>query len=104
MIRGTTPTLQFTISSNITMSDIQEMWLTFAQFGKVIISKTMKDMSIDNGVVTVTLTQDETLKLKSGRQTNMQLRLLLNDGTALASGVKRFSIGDVLQEGEISGN
>lgn len=101
MIRGTTPTLQFTISGDVAVSNIQEMWLTFAQFGEIIINKSRNEMEIDGNVVTVTLSQEETLKLKSGKQINMQLRILLTDGTALASGVKRFTIGDVLKDGKI---
>ena len=51
--------------------------------------------------VLVTLSQEDTLSFKSGTAT-VQLRILLYDGTAMASKEISMEVGRVTKDGEIS--
>lgn len=106
IIRGTTPTIKANVKSDLDLDTITAIWAYIYQRGKVMLNKKLSDVSLDleNRVISIPLTQDDTLGLKAGIYTIFQIRLLLNDGTALAS-TEEAGITDVQQiykEGVIS--
>ena len=58
MIRGTTPTFEFT--TDISLVDALEIWVTFVQ-GNVKVNKTKEDCIVTAETLTVDLDQTETL-------------------------------------------
>lgn len=100
MFRGTTPTIQFTLPFAASACD--EIWITISQFGNEVLTKTKADCSIDGNKVSVTLTQEETLKLRanSNGQTLVQMRVKTNK-KAFASKVFAVRAEDILKDGVI---
>lgn len=99
MIRGTTPTLKFTLPFNA--DRLVCAWITLAQNKKDIINKPMSDCSCGENIVTVTLTQEETLKLDCNCRTEIQIRVKTVDGKALASKIFTVDTERILKDGEI---
>lgn len=101
MYRGTTPTLKFTLP--FAASTLDEIWITLGQLGKEVLTKTKTSCTIDGKTVSVTLTQEDTLKLTAYRNepTLIQIRIKTNDGTALASKVFTVPTENILKDGVI---
>ena len=62
MIRGTTPTLEFTLPFDTSL--IAEIYVTMTQNGKTVLEKTLSDCNCSGTSVSLTLTQEDTLKLQ----------------------------------------
>lgn len=78
MIRGTTPTLTFTIKNqDIDLSAAQNVYVTLAQGSKLgsklMIEKTGADLEIETRTVSVFLTQKESLQLLEGSNCEVQI-------------------------------
>lgn len=107
MIRGTTPTHTFTLPNDLKALTISALYITYAQYGKTVLEKTLEDVKITDGVITCTLTQADTLKFKVVDQycgcdkVAIQVRIKTSDGTAMASDIMRIPVMDVLKDGEI---
>lgn len=99
MYRGTTPTIVLTVKG-LSEIEISKIYLTIKQYDKVI-EKTLPDMQIDGDVISVTLTQKETLELEA-KNINIQLRILSKSKTAYATKVLSMPVNDVLKDGEIA--
>ena len=105
MYRGTTPTLIFNLSKNsdLDFDDLTEIWITLKL---KTYSKTweMTECVLDNEekTITITLTQEDTLKMPSTEHMKAQIRFLMNDGTALATNIVDVNINDILKEGVIT--
>ncbi len=101
MIRGTTPTLEFTLPFDT--SSIEEMYITMSQNDKVVLEKAMADCSCSGKAITLNLTQEDTLKLeqKPDAQAEIQIRIRTKEGEALASDIIRVYVGRILKEGVI---
>lgn len=99
MRRGTTPTFKFTLP--IDTSSIVAVYISVAQHRKIIIEKTIDDCTLDGNLISVKLTQDETLLLVESNTTEIQLRMRLADGSALASQIFSESTERILKDGEI---
>lgn len=101
MRRGTTPTLTITVTG-MDVTDLKTIKVTFKQ-GNIELTKATNDVTIDaeNNAILVPLTQEDTLKFDSGA-VNVQIRgLLADDVTAIASGIKSFSMDKILLDGVI---
>lgn len=98
MRRGTTPTLQ--ISCDLDLEHCKVVWLTLKQM-KVEITKQLTDMTLTEDGFSVTLSQEETLKLAAGGKLQIQLRALTQDGVAVASNVETVLVDAILKDGEI---
>lgn len=94
MIRGTTPTHTFRIS--IETSAISELRVTYVQLGKMVIEKTEKDVRLGEKSISVTLTQEESLKFRAGANVEIQLKVLTTVGTVLASPVIPLTVDKIL--------
>ena len=107
MTRGTTPTHTFTLPDDLTSATISALYITYAQHGTTVLEKTLDDVTNNNGVLTCTLTQADTLKFEVLDQhcgcdkVNIQVRIKTSDGTAMASDIMRIPVMDVLKDGEI---
>ena len=102
MIRGTTPTLQFTLPFDT--EKLKEGYITLTQSRIVTLEKALADCSCKGKIVRVRLTQEETLKLMEGKRrgvTELQLRVLTKNDEALASDIIQLDIGGILKEGVI---
>lgn len=103
MIRGTTPTNTFILPFYMEVADISALYVTYSQNGIVIVDKSLNDVTIsvkDNLIVTLKLTQEDTLKLSEGK-VKIQIRLKTSDGVAMASNIVNTYASEVLKDGVI---
>ena len=103
LIRGTTPTIIITVQTEIDLHQVAEVWIYISQQNKVKVDKQLEDTTFDYAekTMTVTLSQDDTLALKEG-EALFQIRLLLMDGTALATLASDVEVAPVYKQGVIS--
>lgn len=101
--RGTTPELFCVIPAEISVDNVKEIWISIAQTGEVIIDRKLSDGGIVINVPNLTfrLTQEESLKFRTFSSAYCGVRILLNDGTALASKKEEITISDVIKGGVI---
>lgn len=96
MIQGTTPTHKFNIP--IDSSIIQSVRITYAQQGKVLLTKETEDCRIAENVIELRLTQEETLLFDEFSSVQIQVRVLTTAGDALASDLIRVPCGAILDK------
>lgn len=101
MYRGTTPTLYLELETDLELEEVAEMWVTF-KTPSVEVTKTLDEIIIDTetNVVTVTLTQEDTLSLYRGIA-EVQVRIRMNSDLAYASEIAQIDVEKVLKEGVI---
>lgn len=101
MYRGTTPTLYLELDTELDLTNIAEMWVTFKS-PTVELTKTFSEVAFDTetNVITVTLSQEETLKLFNGI-VDVQVRLRTQSDLAYATDIVGVEIGRILKEGVI---
>ena len=98
MIRATTPLHRYTFPANFNMDSIKEMIITYMQDGNTIIEKRLADVSIEENVVSVKLTQEETNLFKVQPHVLIQVRVLTNAGDAMASEIKQVPVHRILND------
>ena len=103
LIRGTTPSIEITVQTEIDLHQVSEVWIYISQQKTVKVDKKISDVTFnyENNKMTVKLSQDDTLGLKAG-DALFQIRLLLADGTALATVASEISIDEIYKQGVIS--
>ena len=94
MRRGTTPTHTFEIPFDT--SNIKTAMVIYAQEDAEVFRKETGECNFDGNKISVKLTQEETLKLKCAQTVQIQLRILTNDGEAMATDVRDVSVGKCL--------
>ena len=99
MRRGTTPTNIF--NANIDLTGATAIYVTYQQYNKTVIEKTIDDVTIDGEVISVPLTQIETLNLIPDVPVRIQVRAVLQDGNRVTSNILSTNVETVLKEGEI---
>ena len=99
MIRGTTPTLRFFLPFSVDRLDVA--YITMQQDGMDVIEKTLEDCDAEGSELSFRMTQDDTLKLEAGRMVEIQLRVRLKTGDALASEIMRAPASRILKDGVI---
>lgn len=108
MIRGTTPIHVFA-KLPVLSDEISEVWITYLQHGKEILTKDISSVEFiddpeeENCIAEVAFSQEDTLLFGSGPAT-VQMRLLLNDGTALATDEVPIQVKRILKDGIIAPN
>lgn len=95
MRQGTTPTIQITIN-DIDLNEMQNIYVVFEQKG-YILKKESSDLDIEGNVISVFLSQEETLNFKEGT-CNIQLRMITKGGVAIASPIKTTKVYRVLNK------
>ncbi|HER9786943.1 TPA: hypothetical protein VM666_000218 [Streptococcus pyogenes] len=98
MHRGTTPINIFRTDVDLTNASV--LFITYKQNGKVVLEKTIDDVSIHGEMVEVRLSQRETLLFSEGIVT-IQIRAKFQDGSVIASSLIRTNAREILKEGEI---
>lgn len=96
MIRGTTPTHIFELPFETGL--LKDFRISYAQDNKILVEKSTKDCSLDGKKITVTLSQEDTLKFSHLKFVEVQLKVLTNDGAVLATPVQMVSIGAILND------
>ena len=101
IVRGTTPTIQMSFQT-IDVGTISEAYLTIRQEATgLVIEKDLSDALRGEGVLSWTLTQEETLQIKPPYSVQIQCRYLLSDGTAGASQIYTVYPYQILKDGVI---
>ena len=98
MIRGTTPTLTFKLPFDC--ADIDILNISFAQHDTVVLEKEFYDCAINGSEISVTLTEDDTLKFDSSEHAEIQIRVGIGD-QRLASQIMKMSVERVLKDGSL---
>lgn len=99
MIRGTTPQLEFTLP--IEAVTLSEGYISFAQEGRLLFSKSLADCAASGNVLLLRLSQEETLRFRSGRTVEIQIRAKTVTGRAIASEIIEESADRILKDGVI---
>ena len=102
MIRGTTPTLIF--KTPYTADQIELGYITFARKGIVFMDIPFTDsrISVDDYSVSLTFSQEDTLRFNSMTVYAVQLRILLEEGLAVASTILTVPVDSILKNGFIA--
>lgn len=80
IIAGTTPTIEWTFTE-VDPAQMTAAIFTVKQVGQKVIEKDLATATIDEGKMSWTLTQAESLQLAPGIQTEIFLDYVLQDGT-----------------------
>ena len=96
MIRGTTPKHVFSLP--FATDEIAALRVTYAQRGVPLFSKTEAECTLEGDGVTLSLSQEETLRFAAGDGVQIQVRVLCKDGRAFASRVLAATVEDCLLE------
>ena len=99
MIRGTTPTLEFTLPFDCSL--ISCVYITFSQKKEALIEKTFDDCEKSESKLIVKLSQEDTLKLSESVSTEIQIRAKTHAGEALASQIFHVATERILKDGVI---
>lgn len=86
-----------------TADQVTSGYITFTMRGDVVLDVPVSDDSvvISDNAISLTLTQQQTLSFQSKATSLVQLRLVLDDGSVVASNIIKITIGDILKDGEI---
>lgn len=96
MIRGTTPTLTFKLPFDCSTIDLIN--ISFAQHSKVLLEKDYYDCVINGNEISVTLSEDDTLKFVSGEHAEIQIRVGIGE-QRFASQIMKMGVKRVLKDG-----
>ena len=99
MIRGTTPTLEFKLQFDVELIEVAS--IAFGQGPMMKFEKTLDDCRKEGQMLVLKLSQEDTLKLRSDKKTEIQVRVRLHDGDALASDIITVDTKRILKDGEI---
>ena len=99
MRRATTPTHTFTFPSDVNVSQVTELKITYGQFDEIILEKSLSDVVIDaeNNVFALTLTEDEANLFAPGKAL-IQVKAKINN-VALESQMIWLTVKPVLNSG-----
>ena len=99
MIRGTTPKLEFTLPFDTGI--LAEAWITLSQNGEEVITKTLTECACKGRMLTVQLTQEDTLSFRAEIATEIQIRARTVRGEALVSNIYEECTEKILKDGVI---
>lgn len=95
MLRYSTPTIE--IESDISFAEFTEIWVSFKQ-NNVILRKTKSEIEINETIIKVRLSQEETAMFKSDEIVEVQIRWLSDNGSASGTNVVPIVFGRVLED------
>ena len=95
--RGTTPVNTFYVNVDLREATI---FVSYAQRGRIVVEKTGSDLDVTEDSIEIRLTQQDTLAFKPG-EVRIQIRYVLQDGTADASNIIETTSEEILKDGEI---
>ena len=107
MVRGTTAINTFEVTDGTDLTGASVVYVTYDQGGAVVIEKSTEDGGVEvdatsePNVIKATLTQADTLALKSSIPVRIQIRVKYDSGSAIASEIIRTGVMEILKDGEI---
>jgi hypothetical protein len=96
MFKGTTPTHTFEIPMDTSL--IKEVKITYSQKDIEKLVKRTKDCTIDEGMISTRLSQEDTFRFASNSFVTIQIRILTTGGDALACEPIVTSVGKCLDD------
>ncbi|MBO7330156.1 MAG: hypothetical protein J6W00_15460 [Lentisphaeria bacterium] len=99
MIRGTTPTLRFVLPFEADMLDTA--YITMTQDGEKVLEKTLEDCEAEENMLSLKMSQEDTLAFEDGRGVEIQVRAKMKTGEAIASQIERTTVQRILKDGVI---
>lgn len=82
-------------------SEIAVLYITYVQNGETVLEKTKADCTFGEDVISVQLSQADTLRFMSGVKGSVQIRFRRTDNTAGKSDIMYYSVDELLKGGEI---
>ncbi len=98
MIRATTPTHVFTFPEDINPSECERILVTYKQGNQIVFEVREDKLTINGQDVSYKFTQEEANLFGDQRKANVQVRILLGGGEALASDIIPFGVDPVLND------
>lgn len=95
MIRGSTPTHIFTLPFD--MGDADKVKIIYAQDDNILLTKERNACKIESNVVSVKLSQEETLLFDCKKQVQIQIRVLTAGEDSLVSDIIHVSVAKCLE-------
>jgi hypothetical protein len=106
MIRGTTPTITFTIPFDVSL--LYKVFVTMKQTIEheetteiIQVDKSIDQCSLTGNKIMCRFTQEDTLKFKENMNVKIQLRVLTLDSESLTSKVFEDPVSELLKDGVI---
>lgn len=99
MNRGTTPTHTFNIPFDVAIID--KIRITYAQCDKVVLVKSKDDCRMDGTVISLKLSQADTLMFEGNKVVSIQLTVVTTGGDCLKSDILCVGVRECLDEGVI---
>lgn len=96
MIKGTTPTHEFEVDFDT--STIEKVQIVYSQNGNVILTKNVSDCSIKDKIISVDLTQEETLLFSCSSKVDIQIRVRTKNDKVISSDIITINVGKCLNE------
>ena len=96
MRRGTTPTHTFTLPFDTGL--IKSVKVVYSQGGSIVLEKKTADCTLNGNTITYRLTQEESLSFNDKKKVDIQVRVLLQDDTAMASDIKSVYVSECLDD------
>ena len=94
IFKGSTPTFNFNVCLETENIDIEHTHIVFAS-GPTVIDKKGQDIEVKEGILTCSLTQEETLSFK-GNQVNIQVLATMQNGYKPASLIMNVPVSSTL--------
>lgn len=97
MRRGSTPTNTFDVDIDLRDATV---FISYEQFGKVVLEKTNSDVTITETSIVTELSQEDTLKFVAG-DVLIQIRYVFPNGAADASNIIKTTFERIIKDGVI---
>lgn len=97
--RGTTPIHIF--ETELDLTDCSEMFITYKQFGRILVQKEKKDCDISEDKIETRLTQKETMLFDDDAQVKAEIEAEFPDGSVVRSDIMTACVLETLYEGEL---
>ena len=94
MVRASTPTHEFEMPFGSEF--YKRVLITYKQNDEIVLEKTERDVSWSGNVMSLTLTQEETLKFNDNVSVVIQIRVLTHDDKSIPSNTMTIPCGVVL--------
>ena len=83
---GTTPTHTFEMPTTM-VGNIKSVEIIYSQKNNIVLRKSTEDITINDNLVSVTLTQEDTFKFADGVNAEIQVRVLDKADNAFVSNI-----------------
>ena len=100
MLRGTTPTVTLILPVEVNLEGASVCYMSFGQGEEEVFSVPIGRITLDDNTATALLTQEETLSLKEGFKTQVQLRWV-KEGIAYGTKILKVNTDAIIKEGVI---